>query len=623
MHRRMGKLFIIRSFRRKIMAASIACILLPALFTLLIYNEMAQQAIQEQAIANSQESLQMVNVYVTNQMKTMLSIANYVQQNSEMSAYFKELASNPDAYGTDDPYERFHRDQRIREQLDTLATVRGEGYGNGPDTSNFYITVLLTNGSYYMTYSRADFYPPDFMREPWFPELEKQHGLQSYWVGSSPTVFQQLKVNHPFQISVAQTLSGQGTRIYGYVIVTAMEDRLSQIFYNDRNIGEVMILDSGNRVVSSRNREQIGTTFPYLEKLTDAPSSEIFKIQGTKYLVTQEPLPMAGWHFVSQQKYKDSIANIQSIFNHVFVLQIISFLAFLLLLILLLRRFTGPLIQLGRTVSAVQRGQLSVRSQVRSEDEIGRLAYSFDQMLDRVEEMIAEISSTHDRKRQAELAMLQAQIKPHFLFNVLNSIRMKVMLHGDEESAEMIQSLSRLLRMTVNHDHDQIPLHEELDLVSDYIQLMNLRQRKKSVLQLDVAPEALMLGIPRLSLQPLIENAMIHGLDRRGGKIQIEASVEQGMLQLCVCDNGIGMSAEQVERLRGKMLAGLDAASARAETPGNFSGIGLPNVHERLKMTFGGQLAMDIDSRPGGGTCIRMKIPIGKEREHVQRDGGG
>lgn len=612
MLRRLGQLFIIHSFRRKIMAVSVACILLPALLTLLIYNSLTQSAIKRQAVAHSQESLKLVSEYVSNQLRAMLSIANYIQVNPDMSAFFKERVAASKTLATEDLYERFQQEQRIRQQLDTLETVRGDSFfefGSGLEYDISYVTVLLTNGDYFMTYSVDEFYPPDFAKEPWFEELKTKRGLQSYWVPSSPTVFRQAKSTHPYQISVAQTLSG-GPNVYGYVIVTFMEDRLSRIFYNNANIGEVMILDASHRILSSKDVSKIGEEFPYLKEAGSEPSSEIISIDGTRYLVTQQLLPMTGWRLVSKQAYKDAVANIQPIFNRMFLLQLISFLVFLALLLVLLRRFTQPLIQLGRTALTVQRGNLTVRSGVRGQDEIGRLGHSFDQMLEKVGEMIEEVSVTHERKRKAELAMLQAQIKPHFLFNVLNSIRMKVMLRGDLESAGMIQSLTKLLRMTISRDQDLIPLHEEIELITDYANLMNMRQRETAVLDIAVSPDTLMIEVPRFCLQPLIENAMIHGLDRRGGKIRIEAAIQDNVLHLSVEDNGTGMSEDQVKQLKRKFAAGFDLEAAEASGPGSFTGLGLPNVYERMRMTFGERFRMEIRSEPGRGSRFLMLIPL-------------
>ena len=116
---------------------------------------------------------------------------------------------------------------------------------------------------------------------------------------------------------------------------------------------------------------------------------------------------------------------------------------------------------------------------------MGRLSESFDHMLDRVNEMIQEITDTQERKRKAELDMLQAQINPHFLFNVLNSIRMKVLGKGDKESANMISSLSKLLRMTIDKNKETITFREEIQIVLDFINIMNMRQKEQVNVEID------------------------------------------------------------------------------------------------------------------------------------------
>ncbi len=605
--------FVIRSVRRKMMVAAIACILLPAAFNLVLYNNLTQSAVKKQAIANSQESLLLVNGYVTNLLKSMLSIANYVQQNSDMNTYFKMLATGQPYEGSENAYQRFKQTNAITGQLDTLATI-GE---------HFYVTVLLTNGDYFMNYSIDDYNPLKFAEQPWFGDVQKLKGLQSYWVAATPTVFKGEKKKNPYQISVARPLRTMSTKVYGYVIVTMMENQMNTIFSRLAGDGKVMLVDSSKRILSDRDAGQIGKSFPYLEWVGVQMSSEIVPIGDSNFLMTQLPLQFAGWRLVSMQPYKEAIVNINSIFNRVFIFQMISFLVFLLLLLMLMRRFTQPLIRLGKTAATVQRGNLSVRSEVRGQDEIGRLGYSFDQMLDKVNEMIEEVSLTHNRKRMAELAMLQAQINPHFLFNVLNSIRMKVMLHGDRESAEMIESLSRLLRMTISQVQDSIPLHEEIELVLHYLKLMNMRQREKVKLEVEVSQEALMIEVPRFCLQPVIENALIHGLNRCAGIVRISAGMEAGGLKLSIEDNGAGMGSAEAEALSRKMMSSDGTASGAQNKTGNFSGIGLCNVYERMKMTFGDRFRMEVRSVPGKWTQILMVIPGKEESVDVQRNVGG
>ena len=310
------------------------------------------------------------------------------------------------------------------------------------------------------------------------------------------------------------------------------------------------------------------------------------------------------------QPYKSAIVNINAIFSRVFLFQMGSFLVFLLLLIALVRTFTKPLVRLGKVVTSVQRGNLEVRSNIEGNDEIGRLGHLFDDMLDRFKLMIAEISDNQTRKRKAELRMLQAQIHPHFLFNVLNSIRMKVMKRGDPDSAKMIGSLSMLLRMTISREEDEIYLHEEIDLISHYVALMNLRQKEDVRLELDIAAEAFLFKVPRLFLQPIVENALIHGFNQHAGTIAITAVMEGRHIILKVKDNGIGMEVATRESIIRKIRQGAANASIQDEAgSGSFSRIGLQNVMERMRMVFGEAFQCHVYSEPGQGTVIEMHIP--------------
>ncbi|MHA6530818.1 cache domain-containing sensor histidine kinase [Paenibacillus sp. BAC0078] len=589
-----------KSIRHKLIIASIACILVPAALTLLIYNSLTQEAVKRQAIANAEDSLQLVNGSVTNSLKGMLTIANYVQTNPGLKAYFKLAATN-NVSGNE--YQRFMDSNRVLEQLDTL-TVVGQ---------NSYVTILLTNNTYFMNYSVSDYNPLDFKKKIWFRKMTELKGLESYWAGVEPTGFSYDKFDHPYQITVARTLRLDSTEIYGYAVVTIMEDQLHNIFGNLSAGQKVVLLDGKGNIVSEAASERLGQPFPYTDDVDRLDGSGVVTIAGDRYLVVQQQLSFNGWRLVLMQPYKESIVDISSIFNRVFIIQLLSFFLFLLLLITLVRTFTKPLVRLGKVTSAVQRGNLEVRSGVRGNDEIGRLGLLFDQMLDRVKEMIFEVSDTQARKRKAELKMLQAQINPHFLFNVLNSIRMKVMKRGDPESAKMIGSLSMLLRMTISREEDEIFLHEEMDLVSHYVGLMNLRQKEKAELQLDIDPKAFLIKVPRFFLQPLVENALIHGLSQQPGIISIRAAVEEKGIILAVADNGRGMNAGVLATIKSRMEEGTGSIPSSEEPKGSFSGMGMSNVAERMRMLFGGDFAIDVSSTEGIGTLIEMHIPHREE----------
>lgn len=609
MLRKLRALAAFRSIRYKLMIASIACILVPATITLLIYNSLTQEAVKKQATSNAEDSLLLVNGSVTTMLKSMLNIANSIQMNADLSAYFKSVNSGNE--DKSDPYREFTEKNRVIQQLDSLTTYLGE---------KIYITVLLSNNAFFTNYSVDEFDPMNIKTEDWFEKLQGLKGYESLWIGTTPTSFDWDKLENPYQISVARTLRSENSGpIYGYLVVQIMENHVNQNF-NKLSAGkEVVLVDNDNRILSSGKTEQIGQIFAYSKSEVHEASSYIAPIEDSQYLITEQSLSINDWRLISVQPYKEAIVDIKSIFSRVFIIQLLSFVLFLVLLLMVLRVFTKPLIQLSKTTSSVQRGNLNVRTGVRGQDEVGRLGFLIDQMLDRVQEMIAEVSDTQARKRKAELKMLQAQIHPHFLFNVLNSIRMKVMRRGDHESAGMIGSLSKLLRMTISQDKDELYLHEELELVTHYVELMNLRQKEEVQLVLNIAPNAFHLRVPRFFLQPIVENALIHGLSQKAGLIRIDAVMNKGWLTLTVEDNGLGMNEQKQEALKSK-LHGADRPSEGAiekDGEGGFSGFGLLNVVERMRMLYGDDIQLDIRSVVGEGTTVSLVIRYQEEQTDV------
>lgn len=586
-----------QSIRHKLMLASMACIVIPAVISLIVYNALTREAVERQAVSNAQDSLQLVAASVTNLLASKMNIVNYIQVNSGMNAYFKQIASGSDIR---DEYQSFKEANAVLEQLDSL-TVVGE-----PS----YVTVLLTDGSYYMNYSVSDYNPVLLLESPWFEKMKELKGLESYWTGAEPTLFRMDQFDHPYQLSLARTLRKANSEIYGYVVVTFVEQQISNIFNRLSQGNEVLLLDQEGMIVSGRDPLLIGTPFTHYAGHGSSEGYSLISQEDGTFLMVEQELPFAGMRLVVMQPYQEAIVNINAIFNRVLLFQMASFLMFLLLLITLVRTFTKPLVRLGKVTTAVQRGNLEVRSGVHGNDEIGRLGYLFDQMLDRFKEMIAQVNDHQARKRKAELKMLQAQINPHFLFNVLNSIRMKIMKNGDADSAKMVGSLSALLRMTISREEDEIFLHEELDLIAHYISLMNLRQKETVKLELDVAPEAFLMKVPRFFLQPLVENALIHGLNQQAGTVKIQAVlVQEHMLLLTVEDDGQGMDEGAYHSIN-ERLNRRSTDQHGLEGRSSFSGIGLENVFERMTMLFGEGFAIEVISKPGAGTVIEMRIPF-------------
>ncbi len=199
-------------------------------------------------------------------------------------------------------------------------------------------------------------------------------------------------------------------------------------------------------------------------------------------------------------------------------------------------------------------------------------------------------------QRQAELRALQSQISPHFLFNTLNSISQMAVLEGAEQTPEAIYSLARLLRRSMKQNLGLVPLEEELSFVREYMRIKQLLGRENIHYAEELEPGTENLLLPAFSIQPLVENAMNHGLEplARGGTVSVTASWEGDRVLLCVTDDGSGFDPDQI----------------KPQSGGEMSGIGVANVLERLRLFYGPRFENDVCSAPGQGTTILFRIPV-------------
>ncbi|PLS05599.1 sensor histidine kinase [Neobacillus cucumis] len=597
-----------RSFRLKVLFISIICLIIPATITLSIYNYLTKDTLKEQALSSANRELTIANEYVQKLLEDMMYITNFIQVDAEMNTLLKEKAKKQMEDTPEQKYQQFIDDSKINKTIDNITMLGGKSY----------VTILLKNGRSYTNYSNFEFVPTDLFKEDWFEQLNKTKGYETVWIGSQPTMFKSEKKHNPYQISVARTLRDDNLNIYGYVVVTIMENKINEIFKNMTGHEEMVLLDSSNHILSQQDEKGIGELFRFHEQLKDGNSSNIFQISKMDYLIAEQKISFTGWKLVSLIPYKQATNKVNAIFNKVMIVQVGLFAIFLILMTYFLRTITKPIACLGNVADIVQKGNLSIRSRIRSKDEIGRLSTSFDLMLDRINEMFREITITEERKRKAELDMLQAQINPHFLFNVLNSIRMKVLVKGDKESANMILSLSKLLRMTISKNKKIITFQEEIQIVLDFINIMNMRQKEKVTVEISVDEEAHSILIPRFILQPIIENSIIHGLNQSAGTIKLKTKLNENELIITIEDDGCGMDEETLNHLQSKLILSADSDYSMPQHKKGFSSLGLSNVYERMYMTFGQEFKMEIKSEIGKGTQVILSIPKGGCKSNVQ-----
>ena len=268
------------------------------------------------------------------------------------------------------------------------------------------------------------------------------------------------------------------------------------------------------------------------------------------------------------------------------------------------RSITGPIAALCARVEGVNSGGLEEREPIRAEEyEIRTLSEGFEQMVGRLNRQIQETAHNQERLRRTELALIQAQVNPHFLYNTMDTIIWLIEAGKTEEAVEMVSNLSSFFRHSLSQGRDVITLREEEAHVRSYLQIQQARYKDIMRYTVNIVPELSGALIPKLTLQPLVENALYHGVKlKRGlGHIYVVGRAEGEDILLQVTDDGVGMEPERLEEL------------TRALEQGDRVGFGLSTVHERVRLFFGAPYGLSISSQPGVGTTVSVRIPKRKE----------
>ena len=306
---------------------------------------------------------------------------------------------------------------------------------------------------------------------------------------------------------------------------------------------------------------------------------------------------------------KDITENVRYVYRMrnsfvVIMLVLIVGLAFLIhwIVMRLLRHFYDIL----KSIRAIQKGDLSVRIENSGNDEMGELGEQINKMLDRIEQLMKENIDREILTKNAEIRALQNQINAHFIYNVLESIKMMAEIDEEYAISDAITSLGNLLRYSMKWVSNDVLVEEELAYIKNYLALINLRFDYEIYLSLNLPEDILKQRIPKMSLQPIVENAIYHGIEElaEDTNIYIKGFARGEECIIEITDAGKGMSEEQIERLKKKIAGEIETDG------GSGNGIGLKNVQDRIRMSFGEKYGIDIASKPGCYTKVSVCVPM-------------
>ena len=439
--------------------------------------------------------------------------------------------------------------------------------------------------------------------ESWF--VQAKNSIEIVYFGSKELVFADT-MKHAFPVSRHIEYVDQGSMKSGVLRVQYYTDPVDTILnaYRNKKTEYCYLLDEKNQLIYHPFMKAIQSDL-YEEKTMEfLPECENYLVkiyEDAKWVIEKQQIGYTGWKII----VVNSLANIRaenlSIYYMAWLMLLLVGIALIVLDILLFRNITDPVYQLMRTMKEFGKGNYQVKA---SEDGIGELkvlSEHFNRMADRLQKQMDEIRKNEREKRKMEKKLLQSQINPHFLYNTLDSIIWMIQSGEYKGAEEMVSLLAKFFRTSLSQGKDMIPLEKELEHATSYLAIQNIRFKDKFEFCVHADETLLKYLCPKLSIQPLLENAIYHGMEGmfEDGEIHINVYEKEDVIHIEVADNGLGMTAEKIDYIMNNKVV----SSKRG------SGIGVRNVSERIKLIYGEEYGISITSELDEGTTATITIP--------------
>ncbi|KAA6449545.1 HAMP domain-containing protein [Bacillus swezeyi] len=567
--------------RYKLISLLLLISMLPTIGLGILSGWAVESIIEKQMIDHTLQLIGEVNKSTEVYVSHMQNLTYLISMNEEMEAFFDHKKGDGEA------------DYKRRSFLQGLTSLYSEAAG-----------ILVVNDEGEMIsnemYKRTQ---TDLTKEPWYQAAVKNEGIFKM-IGKpvNRNIRNHVHYREDEVVSAVRAVIDPETqRVKGVVLIDLKLRVLAEATKNIRlgKTGYLMIMDENGGDIYSPEASELFLPKQWFQQESSGDFSK--RIKGEDYQLIYETSAFTNWTTVGVFKTGEPVFEVKEI--HLYVLLFLLAAAFLGMTAsyYLSYSMSRPILKLNSFMQKAESGDFSTLYQENRQDEIGLLGKSFNRLMLRIQELMSVTEKQERQKREAELRALQAQINPHFLYNTLDTINWMARKKGAEEVTDLVQALSKLFRISLSKGRDMIPLSAEFEHVENYLKIQKARYRDKLNYSLEVPEFAGERFILKLVLQPIVENAIYHGIkEKKGsGHIVIKGKEEDGCLMIKVEDDGAGMDEKTLKKIT-------DQFKKRENT----AGYGMINVHERIALTFGEQYGLTVESRKGAGTSVTIRLPI-------------
>lgn len=547
-----------------------------------VFLDHAQKTAEEHSVQLIHQVSNSMDVYV----ETIEKMVNYIQLELQDTPFFTMESEGASGWDSETAY--------IRSVLENVANSHREVAG----------IFIATKEDLYVSTGMSRISRDPFQNERWYREAsENPEEIQLISVVTGRNIVTNRSYSIDDVFSLAKAVQDPETgEVLGVILLDIRHD-IIQSSINGVTIGEkgfVFVMDQEDNIVYTPVN---GIVYRVNPKWVKAMEPMSVQIQGGSYQIRSELSPYTGWRTVGVFSMDEVMSSVNTIVYILFTCVIISLVLVVIVSFKFSRTLTNPIFKLKRLMKQAESGDLTVRFNFQHNDEIGELGQSFNHMIARIDQLIQMVYVEQENKRTAEMKSLQEQIKPHFLYNTLDTISWMARDYDAEDIVRLVDALTNMFRIGLSHGKDIITVKEEITHVSNYLYIQKIRYKDKLNYVIHVDESLYAIEVPKLILQPLVENAIYHGVKaKRGGTITITGVPEGENLVFTVQDNGAGMPQEKVEELNRRM-------SERSVLDEKKS-FGLFYIRERIQLCYGKGYGVHVESTLGEGTRVTITLPL-------------
>ena len=586
---------ILMRFRsiRTSMIVSFATLIIFALLTFLVLSlRYTESTVLENSTEYTSQLIGQVNNDIDSYINYMENLSFIVANNTDVRDYL--FAENLTEQRKNQLQERitalFENVKDTRGDITNIAVIpqtREPLINNGVERLNPYVDVKELS---------------------WYQEALKARGEAAI---SSSHVQNAVQEHYDWVVTLSRYISNRVTPEIGCVFFVdlnynAIQDLCERISLGNK--GYIYILDQSGAIVYHPQQQLIysGMKQELLSEVMETEESSFLTEDGKLYTISRSEA--TGWTVVGVSYVSELMAGADSARLVYALTALVLFAAALALAFLLSREITKPIQRLQGSMKEVERGNFdNAAIQVWDDNEIGSLSRSFNIMTEEIQKLMKQSEREQRAKRKYELRVLQSQISPHFLYNTLDSIIWMAEWGKNQEVVTMTSSLARLLRRTISNEQELVTIAEEIDCTEAYLTIQKMRYKDKLEYEIELEDGIGREKIVKLVLQPLVENAIYHGIKYKEGRglIQIRVFCQDDCIVLQVEDDGKGMDEETLAHIFEQHIR---------DTRSN--GVGVNNVNERIRLFYGAGDGLSFKSEPEKGTTATIRIPLGKDGEN-------